>query len=259
MSVVDGSFGNPLKLEEGGSALLAGGIMAHGFQCGMLWGAALAAGARAYRLLGPGPQAETAGITAAQRLVDSFRSENNYIDCGDITEFDWQDSKGAFKFIVKGGPIKCFRMAAGYAPDAAAEINSVFAGEDFETPPPPVSCVAEFAKKAGASDLHAVMASGFAGGIGLSGSACGVLGAAIWLTSMDCIKNGHSKMDLQNSAAVELMDKFVESSDYEFECAEIVGRKFENISDHSNYLRAGGCSKIIETLAGNTAALISKI
>lgn len=257
MSIVDDSFGNPLKYEEGGSALLAGGIMAHGFQCGMLWGAALAAGAQAYRLYGPGPQAESACLAAAQRLVDSFRSKNSYIDCGDITEMDWQDSKGAFKFIVKGGPIKCFRMAAVYAPDAAAEISSVFSRNNFKAPPPPVSCAAEFANKSGASEQHAVMAAGFAGGIGLSGSACGVLGAALWLTSMNSIKNGGSKIDLQNSDAIELIDRFVKSSDYEFECSQIVGRKFENISDHSEHLRAGGCSQIIQDLAEYTTSLIS--
>lgn len=43
----------------------AGGIMQRGYQCGMIWGAALAAGAEAHRLHGPGPQAETAAIMAA--------------------------------------------------------------------------------------------------------------------------------------------------------------------------------------------------
>ncbi len=36
---------------------LAGGIVGNGYQCGMIWGAALAAGAQAYRLLGTGPVA----------------------------------------------------------------------------------------------------------------------------------------------------------------------------------------------------------
>lgn len=49
MGVVDGSFGHPMKIEEEASAPLAGGMMNHGFQCGMLWGASLAAGAEAYR------------------------------------------------------------------------------------------------------------------------------------------------------------------------------------------------------------------
>ena len=71
---------------------LAGGIMQHGYQCGMIWGATLAAGAQAYRLFGPGPQAETAAIIAAQRLVESFRTRNKHINCLEITEIDKSSS-----------------------------------------------------------------------------------------------------------------------------------------------------------------------
>ncbi|MGB7117246.1 MAG: hypothetical protein WBD56_13970 [Anaerolineales bacterium] len=39
MSVVDASFDHPLKLEERASMTLAGGLLQHGYQCGMLWGA----------------------------------------------------------------------------------------------------------------------------------------------------------------------------------------------------------------------------
>ena len=75
MSVVDDSLDHPLKLEEHATMSLAGGLMQNGYQCGMLWGAALAAGAQAYRLLGSGPQAETEAITASQKLVESFRAQ----------------------------------------------------------------------------------------------------------------------------------------------------------------------------------------
>ena len=74
MSVVDSSFDHPLKLEEEATALLAGGIMQYGYQCGMLWGATLAAGAQAHRLHGPGPRAETEAVVAAQWLVEAFRA-----------------------------------------------------------------------------------------------------------------------------------------------------------------------------------------
>ena len=46
------------------------------------------------------------------------------------------------------------------------------------------------AQKMGASEMHAVMAAGFAGGIGLSGGACGALVAAIWITVMGHAKEG---------------------------------------------------------------------
>jgi hypothetical protein len=255
MSVVDRSFDHPMKLEESASALFAGGIMQYGFQCGMIWGAALAAGAQAFRLHGPGAKAETAAIMAAQQLVEAFRASNKSetIDCVDITDLDKTSSVKdmVMFFLVKGGTIGCFRMAARYAPVAFDQINTVFSETDFQVPPLPVSCAAVLAQKMGASELQMVMASGFAGGIGLSGGACGALGAAIWLTNMDSIIEGDTKLDFNNPKASELVDRFIENADYEFECSQIVGHKFENINDHAAYIANGGCSEIIEVLAGS--------
>jgi hypothetical protein len=255
MSVVDASFDHPLKPEEEASAPLAGGILQYGYQCGMLWGAALAAGAQAYRLLGPGPQAETDAVVAAQRLVKSFRARNKYINCEEITEIEWKPSSQrrlltqVFKFFIKGGPIGCFRMAARYAPEAYNEIDSALSGEHIEAPSPPVSCAAMLAQKMGVSDMHTVMAAGFAGGIGLSGGACGALGAAIWIIGMNSSTEGSGKIGFQNPRAEDAIERFLKSTDYEFECSEIVGRRFENIGDHADYLHDGGCSEVIEALA----------
>lgn len=229
----------------------AGGLMQYGFQCGMLWGVVLAAGAQAYRLYGPGSQAETEAIIAAQRLVESFRTRNKSINCVDITSLNKSSSPMdmVIHFLIKGGAIGCFRMAANYAPTAFDEINSAFSEDPTEVPPPPVSCAAVVAQKMGASDLQTVMAAGFAGGIGLSGGACGALGAAIWLTSIKRLTEGVNQVDFNDPRASALVDIFVESSNYEFECAEIVGRKFDSVNDHANYMSNGGCAKIIEVLA----------
>jgi len=230
----------------------AGGIANQGYQCGMLWGAALAAGAQAYQLYGPGPQAETEALIAAQRLVTSFRARaDNEINCMEITEINLQGNNSVLpilKFLFKGGPIGCFRMAAGYAPEAFNEIKSALSEKHCAETTPPVSCAAMLAQKMGLSDIHIVMAAGLAGGIGLSGGACGVLGAAIWITAMNRPEEpvGFNVMD---SWAGEMIERFLESSDYEFECSEIVGRKFESAGDHANYLSDGGCSEIIEALA----------
>ena len=48
---------------------------------------------------------------------------------------------------------------------------------------------------------------------------------------------------------IDLIDRFIRSTDFEFECSKIVGRRFENVDDHAGYLREGGCSEIIEVLA----------
>jgi hypothetical protein len=146
MSVVDRSFDNPLKLEEHATMALAGGIMGNGYQCGMLWGAALAAGAQAYRRWGPGPQAETEAVVAAPRLVASFQARNKHINCFDITELKMKSPSQRHllmqvsKFFLKGGPIVCFSMAARYAPAAFREINTAYSEKPIAAPPAPVSC-----------------------------------------------------------------------------------------------------------------------
>jgi hypothetical protein len=251
MTVVDGAFDHPLALEEHATFPLAGGVEQMGFQCGQVWGAALAAGARAHQLFGFGPEAEAAAVIAAQRLAESFRASYKSINCFEVIDLDWKNAqaKQVLKFLLKGGPIRCFSSTAGYARAAFSEITATFAGQPFEAPPPPVSCAALLARKMGASDLHTVMAAGLAGGIGLSGGACGALGAAIWLTEMNRVKEGAGKVEFNSPEATEAIDRFLQGSGGEFECDKIVGRKFENVHDHAAYLRDGGCARIIEVLA----------
>jgi hypothetical protein len=240
-----------MKSEENASMPLAGGIMQHGYQCGMIWGATLAAGARAHRLLGPGPQAETMAIIAGQRLVEAFRSCTGEINCLEITDIDKSSSvmKMIYVFLIKGGTIGCMRLTAKYARAALSGINSALLEKHIKAPSPPVSCAAVLAKKMGLSDMHAAMAAGLAGGIGLCGGACGALGAAIWIMGMNSLKGGAGKIDYKDPRALALIEKFLKCTDYKFECSEIVGRRFENVDDHARYLRDGGCSKIIDVLA----------
>ena len=229
----------------------AGGIMQHGYQCGMIWGAVLAAGVQAYRTFGPGAQSETMAIIAAQRLVKSFRAFHAEINCLEITDIDRTSSvlKMIYVFLIKGKSIECFRMSAKYAKAAFAEINTAYSQKQIKTPLSPVSCAAMLAQKMGLSDMHVAMVSGFAGGIGLSGGACGALGAAIWIFGMKSIKEGAGNIDYKDPGALEIINKYLECTDYEFECSAIVGRVFENIDDHAAYIRNGGCSKLVKAIS----------
>ncbi len=186
--VLNRAFDLELIPEERAVTSFAGGIMQHGYQCGMIWGAVLSAGRQTYQLHGSGPKAESLAITAAQRLVQSFQEQNVYINCVDITELD--KSSSAFEmvkyFLIKGGSIGCFRRAAKYANKALPEIKSVLSEEPEKISAAAVSCSALLAQKAGASETHSVMAAGLAGGIGPCGGGCGALGAAvsvIWLNA----------------------------------------------------------------------------
>lgn len=255
MSVVDDSFEHPMRLEEHAVMPLAGGLMGYGYQCGMLWGAALAAGAQAYRLYGKGPRAETEAVVVSQRLVKDFQARAKNIDCSDIIELNFQgnsqknSASQVMKFFLRGGPILCFSNSASYARMAFDEINTSLTELKMEESCSPASCASVLMRKMGYSDLHAVMAAGFAGGIGLSGSACGALGAAIWVIGLTDTVGVDQKTLYNNPRALQAIERYLKSTDYEFECSKVVGRKFENVSDHAKYIHGGGCAEIINALA----------
>lgn len=227
--------------------------MLHGYQCGMIWGATLAAGAQAYRRFGSGPKAEVAAIVAAQRLVEAFRTGNKHINCLEITELDKSSTalQMIIYYIVKGGTIGCMRRAARYAPVALREIEIAMAEDQTVPPTRSVSCAAQVARKMGADDQQTVMAAGFAGGIGLCGGACGALGAAVWMLAMGSSKKQDGKVEFKDSRAQAAIERFIKTTGCKFECTEIVGRKFKDIEDHASHVSGGGCEDIIEVLVGD--------
>jgi len=251
LKVLNRAFERPMEMEERAVDPFAGDIMQHGYQCGMIWGAALAAGAEAFRRFGATPQAEASAILAAQHIVTSFRARNHHINCLELTDIDRSSStlKMITYFLIKGGTLRCFHMAAKFAPIAFSEIDAALAAGGVEGLAAPVSCASMVARRMGVSEEHAVMAAGLAGGIGLCGGACGALGAAIWIIGMDSIREGAGRVDFKNVNASMAIERYLQSTDYKFECSEIVGRAFENIGDHAQHLRQGGCSKILNALA----------
>jgi hypothetical protein len=251
--VLNRAFHKPLELEENAVMPLAGGIKQTGYQCGMLWGSALAAGAQAGRVYGAGPEAETRAVLAAQKVVRVFRDRYKNINCLEITESKMQSNTQILKFLMKGGPVTCFRMAAGFAPLAHDAINTALSDKQPVQTCHPASCAALLAKKTGLSRRHTVMAAGLAGGIGLCGGACGALGAAVWIIGMNIgwERGAHNlwKDDFFNARFELLMKRFMKSTGHVFECSEITGKVFETVAHHSEYLLGGGCSQLINTLA----------
>lgn len=122
-NVLDRANGDPLLLEERAAMPFAGGIVQHGYQCGLLWGAALAAGARAFQLFGSGAEAEARALEAARRIVASMRSTYGEIDCMELTGTDWRKSATVVKYFIKGGTFKCFSMAGSSAPSGELRVR----------------------------------------------------------------------------------------------------------------------------------------
>ncbi len=247
-SVLDRAFDHTLPTEERASMIFAGGVVQNGYQCGLIWGSTLAAGAEAYKRFGSGPKAEAAAIHAAKKIFESFNDRFKKTDCYDLTDTDWKKKSEFVKYMLKGGTFRCFNMAAKFPPIAFREINSALDEEGVDLSETSCGCAALLAEKMGLSDEHKVMIAGFAGGIGLSGGGCGALATALWKLGLES-GEGRSKADYENPVFTDLIENFLEYSEYEFECSEIVGRKFESIKDHTKYIDDGGCAKIIEALA----------
>ncbi len=251
MTVLDQAFDRPLPDEERAAMPLAGGIAQQGYQCGMLWGAVLAAGAEAYRRFGAGSLAETAAAVTAKRLVEAFRDQNRAVDCLDVSGTDWNEKHALLKSFLKGGPIVCMRKTGTFSKTAYEVIDETLSTHASRSPAPstgPVSCAAELARKAGLSDMHVIMAAGLAAGMGFSGGGCGALGTAIWINEM---RRGSADEDFHavNERANRLIEAFLKHSDYEMECHSIANRRFTDADEHAAYLTAGGCAEILDSLA----------
>jgi len=234
--------------EENAAMPLAGGIMQHGHQCGMLWGAALAAGACTQQLGGPSRKAEAAAVRAAARAATAFRDQNGTVNCKDLTGLDKDTPNHVLMahFFLKGGVIACSKRVARFGPAARAAIL-----DDGQPEPPgqgPVSCAAEMARRLGATPEQACMAAGLAGGIGLCGGACGALGTAVWMLSLKHAQSTGKPMNFKAPEGLALIECFERCTGNQFNCSDIAERRFDNVEEHAEYLKQGGCSKVLDAL-----------
>jgi hypothetical protein len=100
----------------------------------------------------------------------------------------------------------------------------------------------------GATDEEIVMVAGLAGGMGLSGNACGALGAVIWWKTLALCKATPGKSFYTNPEAKKTLEAFQQATEYEFLCHKITGKEFNSIDEHTEFIRGGGCEKVIEVL-----------
>lgn len=248
-------FDNIKLIEEKASDLLAGGIAQKGHQCGMLWGGALAIGAESFRRYNERNMATAAAINASKHLIESFHRRTRTVNCRDISKVDW-DNKLDFaiymlKTIAQGFVFSpCFNLIVKWTPEAIHAANKGLSEKTIQSQPC-LSCATEVVQKMGASDEEAVMVAGFAGGIGLSGNACGALGAVIWYKMLDWGKKhpGKTPAMFNNPDANKILRAFYIQTDSEMLCYKICGKQFNTIDEHSEYIKNGGCQKLIDELA----------
>lgn len=253
--ILNREFKNNKLLEEQAVDPLAGGILRLGYQCGMLWGASLAAGAEAYRRFGNSDKAIAVTVEATQNIMESFKNQTQSIECYEITDCDWNSKLSMAKYFLKGSFLYCFRLAEEWAPAAIETAFKSLEENPAQIPEACVNCSTETAKKMGATDEQIIMVAGFAGGLGLSGNACGALAAGIWLRTLDWCRTEDGKNAFSNPEAEKTLDEFYEISDYELLCEQIAGKKFSSLGEHSDYIKNGGCAEIIAVLSDKKISL----
>jgi hypothetical protein len=238
-----------MEAEERAADPLAGGILRQGYQCGMLWGSALAVGAEAFRRSDNRDQAIGMAIKATQHVMGSFTHRARSADCADITGCDWTSKLSMAKYFLTGRFISCFRLVEKWAPEAFQSAAEGLSREHTDLPQQPISCASEVARRMGASDEQMVMVAGFAGGLGLSGNACGALSAAIWMNTLTWCGEHPGTPAMENPIARTTLESFFRATDYKILCSEIAGQQFNTINDHSEFIRTSGCEKLIDALA----------
>lgn len=247
--ILNREFGHQKELEERAADSLAGGIMQKGHQCGMLWGASLAVGAEAYRKCENQNQAITVAVSATQKLMISFSERENTMNCRDITHCDFSNKLSMAKYFFSGRFLHCFNLADQWAPEAVKSAIESLSIKEILSTNECMSCATEVAKKMGASNEEMIMVAGFAGGLGLSGSACGALSAAIWMKSLMWCRQEENKSPLKNPYSKKTLNIFYQATNSNILCSDITGEHFKNIDEHTKFIKNGGCSQLIETLA----------
>ena len=242
-------FGYPQENKAIAVASLSGGIMQKGYQCGMLWGAALAAGAESFRRYSDSGLAISQAIITIQNLLESFQKRAKCINCKDITNTEWSSKGSILKYMITGKMFKCLNIAKKWAPEAIQSAEEGLCDTSQKMHKKCLSCASEVARKMGASKEETVMVSGLAGGIGLSGNGCGALGAAIWIKSLKWFKKHPESRDMYHPDAKATLSIFYETTNSEMLCHRICGRQFSSVDEHTEFVKNGGCARLIDALA----------
>lgn len=252
-TLLNREFGYLKINEENASDPLAGGLMNTQNQCGMLWGSALAVGAESFRRYKNHGQALAMAITGTQHIVESFKKRTKSVNCRDVIGIDISNKFDVATIMLKSLPggfsnVVCMNLAEKWAPEAIQSAKEGLSDKQADIPQLPISCASEVVKKMGAGDEEVVTVAGLAGGIGLSGNACGALGAAIWMNTLAWCRRNPGQSGYANPNTKNILNIFYSATDSEILCSKIAGQYFKTLSDHEEFIKDGGCNKLINLL-----------
>ncbi len=249
------TYDNDKLLEEKASDLLAGGIASQGCQCGMLWGASLGVGAEVINRYNNKNEIIYSAISGSRAILKSFQKRTGTVNCKDISKVDFTSKRDKFMYMLKVLSMgfiysPCFNLMAKWTPEAIEASNEGIEIDSNSCAKNCLSCATEVLRRKGASEEEALMVAGFAGGIGLSGHACGALSAAIWYEMLKWNRNNPDKTPsmLNNAECKRILDAFLKHTNNRMLCSSICSKTFESVEDYSNYIKNGGCKELIGVL-----------
>jgi hypothetical protein len=262
------------ELEEASDPLCAGLVAEMDGACGVLWGAALAAGVRARARLSDTFAAREATLAAACGAVEAYRLAGHPMNCAQVTGLDaWNFAR----YMMKGDLGVCSRLLSGLAPALHDLIDRTIDEHRQRGGAAPCrNCAVEAFERVSAAiglpvDGTSVVAAGFAGGLGLSGNACGALAAAILAVSLKYFnernrpKHSMIRSDLQGLfVGIGWMKPSMEIA-RQFRirfpgrtCASIAGRAFASSGDLSAHVGAGRCEPVLEAVVSAARAAVAR-
>lgn len=253
--LINDDFNNALPAEEQASDMLAGGIAQRGHQCGMIWGGSLAIGSEAQKRFAVSDEAIAHSIYASKCMADSFEKRSSSLNCQDITQVDFKKNTDLIRFTIKTlsrGMLfsPCFNLMAKWTPEAR-EAAQKGLSEEISFTSPCLSCASEVIKLMVGAEEDALKVAGFAGGIGLSGQACGALAASLWYKNLLWQKANPDKKPsmFNNPDAQKTLDNFDKLCGGKMLCQEISKTKFNSLDEHSRFIQNGGCKDVLMVLA----------
>jgi hypothetical protein len=191
-------------------------------------------------------------MKATQNVVQPpFQSRTNTVDCKeDYRHRLLQTTPDDSVYALRAR--SCFKLAEDWAPEAVISAKEGLEQGATVLPEESKSCASELVRRMGGSEEQMAMAAGLGGGLGFSGSACGALSAAIWMNSMSWSQENPGKSPYGNAYAKQTLKKFLEETDGEMLCPKLAGKEFSSVEEHTEFVKNGGCGKLIDLLV-NTA------
>jgi hypothetical protein len=260
-------FGFEEPIYEQALHSFSGGFMHSGHACGLLTGAAMAAGFLARVRFEDNETRAAAALYATIQLAKAYPELTESVNCREITEVPLTNLRGRLRYLQEGKARMCGRFHLKWSAQAHDQIDKALT--EFEERVPAKKCtncavntLEKIVTPARMKEADSVLVAGLAGGVGLLGNVCGALATGVYAMSVShYLERGGKKRDSRirgslqelagtryQGAATRLRIEFIDCFGSEL-CTRIAPRKFEDMEEHSVFIEQGGCKEVIEFVA----------